>query len=100
MAAHAVSKAGIIALTVALAKEVAEHGITVNAICPGFVDTPVWDDSRGKLAQFIEERQIIKIPIKCEDVASMAYWLASSDTAKLVTGQALSLDGGIVFPTY
>jgi NAD(P)-dependent dehydrogenase (short-subunit alcohol dehydrogenase family) len=98
-AAYSVSKAGIIALTVALAKELGGHGITVNAICPGPVDTPVWDKSRERLARYVEG-QLIKILLKPEDIANVVYWLASSDTTKLITGQAISVDGGIAFPTY
>ena len=111
-AAYSVSKAGIIALTVALAKEVAEHGITVNAVCPGPVETPIWDKRRKSLAQFLnvpegdvvkkiaETEQIIKILLKPEDIANVVYWLASSGTARLMTGQAISIDGGQAFPTY
>lgn len=98
-AAYSVSKAGIIAFTVALAKEIGEHGITVNAICPGPVDTPVWDNSREMLTQFVEG-QVIKILLKPENIADIVYWLASSDTTKLITGQAISVDGGTAFPTY
>jgi NAD(P)-dependent dehydrogenase (short-subunit alcohol dehydrogenase family) len=111
-AAYSVSKAGIIALTVALAKEVAEHGITVNAVCPGPVETPIWDKRRKSLAQLLnvpegdvvkkiaETEQIIKILLKPEDIANVVYWLASSETTRLMTGQAISIDGGQAFPTY
>jgi 3-hydroxybutyrate dehydrogenase len=111
-AAYSVSKAGIIALTVALAKEVAEHGITVNTVCPGPVETPIWDKRRKSLAQLLnvpegdvvkkiaETEQIIKILLKPEDIANVVYWLASSETTRLMTGQAISIDGGQAFPTY
>jgi 3-hydroxybutyrate dehydrogenase len=111
-AAYSASKAGVIALTVALAKEVAEHGITVNTVCPGPVETPIWDKRRKALAQLLnvpegdvvkkiaETEQIIKIMLKPEDIANVVYWLASSETTKLMTGQAISIDGGQVFPTY
>jgi 3-hydroxybutyrate dehydrogenase len=111
-AAYSASKAGVIALTVALAKEVAEYGITVNTVCPGPVETPIWDKRRKALAQLLnvpegdvvkkiaETEQIIKIVLKAEDIANVVYWLASSETTKLMTGQAISIDGGQVFPTY
>ncbi len=111
-AAYSVSKAGMIALTVALAKEVAEYGITVNTVCPGPVETPIWDERRKVLAQLLnvpesdvvkkiaETEQIIKIMLKPEDIANVVYWLASSETTRLMTGQAISIDGGQAFPTY
>jgi len=111
-AAYSASKAGMIALTVALAKEVAEYGITVNAVCPGPVETPIWDQRRKALAQLLnvpegdvvkkiaETEQIIKIMLKPDDIANVVYWLASSETTKLMTGQAISIDGGQAFPTY
>ncbi len=111
-AAYSVSKAGMIALTVALAKEVAEYGITVNTVCPGPVETPIWDERRKVLAQLLnvpesdvvkkiaETQQIIKIMLKPEDIANVVYWLASSETTRLMTGQAISIDGGQAFPTY
>jgi NAD(P)-dependent dehydrogenase (short-subunit alcohol dehydrogenase family) len=111
-AAYSVSKAGVIALTVALAKEVAEYGITVNTVCPGPVETPIWDERRKALAQLLnvpesdvvkkiaETEQIIKIMLKPEDIANVVYWLASSETTRLMTGQAISIDGGQAFPTY
>ncbi len=111
LAAYAVSKASNIAMTVALAKEVADHGITVNAVCPGPVDTPWWNEPRKALAGildvpedkvldfFTQNKQIIKIPLKPENISRVVCWLASSD-ADLITGQAISIDGGHEFPTY
>ncbi len=111
LSAYAVSKAGQIALTVALAKEVADYGITVNAVCPGPINTSWWDEPKKILARlfeiseeevvnkFTQEKQIIKVPIKPQDVANVVCWLSSSKT-DLITGQAISIDGGHEFPTY
>ena len=111
MCAYAASKAGMISLTVCLAKETAEYGINVNAVCPGPVETAWWDEPRKTLAKifnvpekevvntFTQTKQSIKIPLKPEDAANVVFWLCSSDT-KLITGQAISVDGGEAFPTF
>lgn len=111
MAAYAASKAGQINLTVALAKEVAEFGINVNAVCPGPVETPWWDENRASLSKvfnvpesevtnwMMEQKQIIKKPLKPSDVAGVVCWLVSEET-RMITGQAISIDGGEQFPTY
>jgi len=111
MGAYAASKAGMIALTVCLAKETAEHGINVNAVCPGPVDTALWEEPRKTFAKifnvpesevvntFTQTKQSIKVPLKPEDPANVVCWLCSSD-AKMITGQAISVDGGEIFPTY
>ena len=112
MAAYAISKAGQIAMTVALAKEVAEFGIYVNAVCPGPVETTWWaDQNRESLAKvlnvstsdvvtwFNESKQSNKKPLKPEDIANTVCWLSSEET-KMMTGQAISVCGGHDFPTY
>lgn len=111
MAAYAVSKAGMISMTVALAKEVAEYGITVNSVCPGPVDTSWWNGPKKVLSsifsiaendivnKFTNEKQIIKMPLTPEDIANVVTWLTTNDT-KMITGQAISVDGGHEFPTY
>lgn len=111
MAAYAVSKAGLISMTVALAKEVAEFGITVNAVCPGPVDTPWWDGPKKTLSGIFDvaekdvvnrvtlERQVLKVPLTPEDIAATVFWLTTKET-KMITGQAISIDGGHEFPTY
>jgi NAD(P)-dependent dehydrogenase (short-subunit alcohol dehydrogenase family) len=111
MAAYAISKAGQIAMTVALAKEVAAFGINVNAVCPGPVETTWWDDNRESLAKafnvgegevvnwFTQGKQLIKTPLTPEDIAKVVYWLSSEET-RMITGQAISICGGHDFPTY
>lgn len=111
MNAYAVSKAGQIAMTVTLAKEVAAFGITVNAVCPGPVETPWWDGNRKALSKalnvpesevvnwFTQGKQAIKVPLKPQDIAGVVCWLASDET-KMMTGQALGIDGGENFPSY
>lgn len=111
MGAYAASKAGLISMTVALAKEVAEYGIRVNAVCPGPVDTAWWAEIRKALSKtlslpesevvnwFTQNKQLIKVPLKPEDIARVVCWLVSADT-EMITGQAIGIDGGHEFPTY
>jgi len=109
--AYGASKAGIIAMTVALAKEVAQYGITVNAVCPGPVDTTLWNETKKVLSgiyhiaerdvvnKLFTDQQLIKVSLTTEDIAATVSWLTTDET-KMVTGQAISMDGGYVFPTF
>jgi len=92
---YAAAKAGVIALTQSLAKEVARIGITVNAVCPGFVET-------GALAGLTaEERKAaeMRIPMRrfgrAEEIAAPVCFLACSN-ASYITGSVLKVDGGIL----
>ena len=91
---YSASKAGIIGLTKAMARELASRGITVNAIAPGFIATEMSD----VLSDAVKEQAIAQIPLKrfgkVEDVAEMAAFLAS-DRADYITGQVISVDGGM-----
>ena len=105
-AAYCASKHGVIGLTRALALELAPKGITVNAICPGWVDTDMARDSFGGSAAAggitaDEARHAAQaaIPlgrfIRADEVAELAVFLAS-DAGAGVTGQAINIDGGEV----
>ncbi len=91
---YAASKAGIIGLTKTMARELASRGITVNAIAPGFVDT----DMTKALPEQVREAATAQIPLghfgKPEDIANMAAYLAS-EKAAYITGQIISVDGGM-----
>lgn len=104
-AAYNSAKHGVIGLTKVAALEGAAHGITVNALCPGYVDTPL---VRGQLEDLAKTRGIpvknvlseVLLPLipqkrllAPEEVAEYALFLAS-DKAKSVTGQAVVMDGG------
>jgi NAD(P)-dependent dehydrogenase (short-subunit alcohol dehydrogenase family) len=105
--AYCAAKFAIIGITQALACEVASQGITVNAVCPGTVDTPlldvaggVWDamaKSRGISVEEYRERAVRRIPIgrliDAEEVAATIAFLCS-DEAAAVTGASLNVSGG------
>lgn len=92
---YAASKAGVIGLTKAVAKELASRGITVNAIAPGFIET----EMTGALPEQVKSAAATQIPLgafgKPEDVAKAVAFLAS-EGAGYITGQVLHIDGGMV----
>ncbi len=92
---YSASKAGMIGLTKALAREVASRGITVNAVAPGFIKTALTD----KMPQDILDQLLPLIPAgrvgTVEDVAHAVAFLAG-DLSSYITGQVLSVDGGLV----
>ena len=92
---YAASKAGILGFTKSLAKECGKLGITVNAIAPGCIDT----DMLRAVPNPIMEKLIAKIPMghlgKVEDIAGAAAFLASDDAA-FITGQCISVSGGML----
>lgn len=91
---YAASKAGVIGLTKALAKEVARKGVTVNAIAPGFIAT----DMTAALSEEQRAHALERIASgrlgEPEDVAALAAFLASEDAA-YITGQVICVDGGL-----
>jgi len=105
-AAYCASKFGVIGLTQSLAVEFAPVGIRVNALCPGVVFTPLWDEmirdyaaKRNMKPEDVRPYMESKIPLGrlCtpEDVARAAVFLASDD-ASYITGQAINIAGGAV----
>ena len=93
-AAYSAAKAGVINLSRSIALDYARENIRCNAICPGYVDTPL---NQGFPTQarneFLDQRQPLRGLISAGDVAEMALYLAS-DAAKMITGQVFVLDGG------
>jgi 2-hydroxycyclohexanecarboxyl-CoA dehydrogenase len=96
---YSACKAGIIGFTKSLAREVARHGITVNAVCPGPTDTALLASvMEGERGQKILAGMKRAIPLgrlaQPDDVAAAVAYLAS-DEASYVTGQTLSVSGGL-----
>jgi 3-oxoacyl-[acyl-carrier protein] reductase len=92
---YAAAKAGLIGFTRAVAREVANRGITVNAIAPGFITTDITEDLPAEL----KARILDSIPAgrfgAPDDVAGVVAFLAS-DASRYMTGQVLTVDGGFV----
>jgi NAD(P)-dependent dehydrogenase (short-subunit alcohol dehydrogenase family) len=106
---YCASKFGVIGLTQVMAKELGRHRITVNAVCPGYIWTPMWEKMAGwfkekipalasKSPQEIFEARVksvtpLRRPQTAEDIASLVAFLVSEE-AKNITGQAINVDGG------
>ncbi len=106
VAAYTAAKHGVLGLTRALALELARYDITVNAICPGYVNTPMTEASIAAIAvrtgrsqtearQALEQMSPQRRLIEPEEVAVVAVMLAG-DAARGITGQAINVDGGAV----
>lgn len=112
LADYCASKAGVISLTQSAARALGPYGVTVNAVCPGLVWTPMWHETATWMArnnpQFAEadlspeqvyEASVqamtpLRRPTRTEDIAAVVAFLLSDD-AQLITGQAVNVDGGI-----
>ena len=106
MAAYTASKHGVIGLTRALATELVNVGVTVNAVCPGYVDTPMTDSTIDNIVarpgrNVNEARAVLEATspqrrlIESDEVAALIVYLAG-DSARGITGQAINVDGGAV----
>ena len=91
---YAASKAGIIAFSKSVAKELASRGITVNCVAPGYIQT----DMTAQLTDKVKEEILKVIPLgklgQAEDVAGVCLFLASK-SADYITGQTIIIDGGL-----
>ena len=92
---YAASKAGIIALTKTVAKELASRNINANAVAPGFIQT----EMTAKLPEDIKKKMMEAIPLAKlgtpQDVANVCLFLASEESS-YITGQTITVDGGMV----
>ncbi|MFB0564015.1 MAG: SDR family NAD(P)-dependent oxidoreductase [Candidatus Lokiarchaeia archaeon] len=102
---YSAAKAGVIQLTRAFAMELAPYGINVNAVCPGYVDTPLlrWlfrlvSEKLGLGMEQIKAYSLMQIPIrrfaKPEDIEGPVMFLSSDDSNYMI-GQAINVDGGV-----
>jgi NAD(P)-dependent dehydrogenase (short-subunit alcohol dehydrogenase family) len=92
---YVASKGGVIGLTRALAKGAGRHGITVNAVTPGFIATPGVDaspDERALFDQIVAEQSVPRRGAP-EDIAACVAYLADPE-ASFITGQTINVDGG------
>jgi meso-butanediol dehydrogenase/(S,S)-butanediol dehydrogenase/diacetyl reductase len=111
MPPYSVSKMGVVTFTKVVAKDLAQHGINVNAICPGILWTAFWQETAERLVkaggpfagmtprQVFDSRVNAVIPMKREQMPEDIGWAAvflASDEARNITGQALHVDGGVV----
>ncbi len=92
---YAAAKAGIVALTQSLAKEVARLNITANVVCPGFVDTDALASMTDEERQAAERRIPMRRFGRPEEVAAAVRFLACAE-ASYITGSVLKVDGGIL----
>lgn len=92
---YAAAKAGLIAMTQSLAKEVARMGITANCVCPGYIETGALGEMDGETAKERKKAIPMRRFGKPEEVAAAVFFLASQDAA-YITGCALKIDGGIL----
>jgi NAD(P)-dependent dehydrogenase (short-subunit alcohol dehydrogenase family) len=111
MPAYSVAKGGVITLTRIVAKELAPHGVTVNAICPGMLWTGFWQELSRDIAennpaflgmtprQVFDKRVAAIVPMGREQTPEDIGWATvflASDEARCITGQSLMVDGGAV----
>lgn len=110
MPPYSVSKAALNAWTRVLARELAPHHIAVNAVCPGFIWTPLWEklgdemarhdagqqgsDAADVFAQRVRQHVPMQRPQTVEDVAYLVAFLCSAAAAN-ITGQIIGVDGGV-----
>jgi len=92
---YAAAKAGVIGLTQSLAKESARMGITVNAVCPGYIEGGLPADWTPEHLKTLKMQMPMRRFAKPEEIAAAVFFLASAD-ASYITGSTLKIDGGLL----
>ena len=106
LGAYAASKHAVVALTKQMGLELSDHGILVNCVCAGIVDTPMWElidretaAQQGVAVGSVKAQAVARVPLgriqQPEDVANLVAFLASSD-ASYMTGQTYNVSGGLL----
>ena len=93
-AAYAASKAGILGVTRALAREVGSRGITVNAVCPGYLQTELTAEISDEAKRMLVDNTPLGRPARLEEIAAVVRFLMS-DEASYVNGAVVAVDGGL-----
>lgn len=93
MTNYGASKAGIIGFTKSLSREVARYTITVNAVCPGIVDTGIMDNVPAEYVSKMLEKIPLRRKARTEEVAHLVTFIASAN-AGYITGEAININGG------
>lgn len=93
---YSASKAGIIGMTLSASKELGPRNITVNAIAPGFINTPMTDSLSQEVKTQAEQSIALRRFGEVDDISATVAFLASSG-ASYITGQVIVIDGGMVF---
>jgi NAD(P)-dependent dehydrogenase (short-subunit alcohol dehydrogenase family) len=97
LAHYSASKFGVVGFTQSLARELAEHDITVNALCPGLVETDMIRKLAAEGRQTVEEMLTEQIIPRPQDPSEFASAVAFLHRSRSITGQAINIDGGTVF---
>ena len=93
---YAAAKAGVIGFTKSLAREVARHGITVNCVCPGPVDTPLLAHQSPRMVEAMVRSTPMRRVAQPDEIAEAILFFAGKG-AGFITGQVLSVSGGLTF---
>jgi 3-oxoacyl-[acyl-carrier protein] reductase len=91
---YAATKAGLVGMTKSLAREVALKGVTVNAICPGLLDTDMTSHLDDEARAIYIEQTPLQRPARLEEVAAVVRFLMSEE-ASYVNGAVIPVDGGL-----
>ncbi|HEX4884701.1 MAG TPA: SDR family oxidoreductase, partial [Casimicrobiaceae bacterium] len=91
---YAATKFGVIGMVKTWARELGRKGIRANAVCPGFVETPILNSMPEKVIRMIEDRVPLGRLAKPEEIANTYAWLAS-DEASYINGAVIEVSGGV-----
>jgi 3-oxoacyl-[acyl-carrier protein] reductase len=90
---YAATKGAVIAMVKTWARELGRKGIRANAVCPGFIETPILDSMPEKIVKMMEERVPLGRLGRPEEIAATYAWLASDD-ASYINGAVIEVSGG------